>query len=195
MLNAYYSLIIAWLLFGLLHSILAADRVKEPAKLFLKRGYRFYRIGYSLFATGTLIAVMYYHFTCAALLLWQPSFWEKIPAGILVMAGLIIMLLCTKKYFLDLSGIDALLEKKREPVLQLDGMHMYVRHPLYFGTLLFVWALFFYYPYANNLVSCVCITVYTLIGTWFEEKKLVVEYGDAYRQYQKKVAALVPGVK
>jgi protein-S-isoprenylcysteine O-methyltransferase Ste14 len=190
----YSQLIIAWLLFGLIHSLLAADLIKDPAKRLLKQGYRYYRFSYSILATVSLLAVLYYHFNCTKVLLWQPSLIQLVVAGILVIAGLIIMLLCTKKYFLDLSGIDAILGNKRAPVLQLDGMHQFVRHPLYFGTLLFVWALFFYYPYSNNLVSCICITLYTVIGTWFEEKKLVIEYGNAYQEYQKRVAALVPGL-
>lgn len=117
---------------------------------------------------------------------------EEIIAGILVIAGVAIMLVCIRKYFFYLSGIDALLDKSAPAVLQLDGMHQYVRHPLYFGTLLFAWAVFFWDPYMNNLVSCICITLYTWIGTWFEEKKLLREYGEAYREYRQKVPALLP---
>ena len=194
MLYPYYSLIIAWLLFGLLHSLLAVDSFKEAVKRILKQGYKFYRLGYSLFATAFLLAVLYYHFTCIKILLWQPPLIEVIFALPLIFAGALIMLVCIKKYFLDLSGIDAILGTKRSVVLQLNGLHTYVRHPLYFGTLLFVWALFFVYPYSNNLVSCICITLYTIAGMWFEEKKLVIAYGEAYRNYQKMTAALVPGV-
>ncbi len=192
MLNSYSQLFIAWLLFGLIHSFLATDLIKEPAKKILKQGYKYYRLTYSILATLTLLVVLYYHFNCAKVILWQPSIIQKIITGTLVIAGLVIMLLCIKKYFLDLSGIDAILGTKREPVLQLDGMHAYVRHPLYFGTLLFVWALFLYYPYSNNGLSCICITLYTVIGAWFEEKKLVIEYGNVYQEYQKRVASLVP---
>ena len=192
MLYPYYLLIIAWLIFGLLHSVLAADFIKEPAKRILKQGYKFYRLGYSLFAILSLLAVLYYHFTSAKILLWQPPLMETAVAVFFVLTGLGIMLVCIKKYFLDLSGIDAILGTQHSTVLQLNGLHKYVRHPLYFGTLLFVWALFFWYPYTNNLVSCICITLYTIAGMWFEEKKLVIEYGEAYRDYQKKTAALVP---
>lgn len=194
MLYPYCTLIITWLLFGLLHSVLAADIIKEPAKKILKQGYRFYRLGYSLFATVSLLAVLYYHFTSVKILLWQPPLMETAVAVFFVLAGLGIMLLCIKKYFLNLSGIDAILGTRPSTVLQLNGLHKYVRHPLYFGTMLFVWALFFVYPYSNNLVSCICITLYTIAGMWFEEKKLVIAYGEAYRNYQKMTAALVPGV-
>jgi protein-S-isoprenylcysteine O-methyltransferase Ste14 len=71
-------------------------------------------------------------------------------------------------------------------------MHAYVRHPLYSGTLLFVWSIFVGYPYMNNLISCAAMTIYTLIGIYFEEKKLVKEYGPAYNAYRAKVPALIP---
>ena len=117
---------------------------------------------------------------------------EEIMAGILVIVGVAIMLVCIRKYFFYLSGLDTLLEKSAPAVLQLDGLHQYVRHPLYFGTLLFAWAVFLGYPYMNNLVSCICITLYTWIGMWFEEKKLLLEYGDAYSDYRERVPALLP---
>ena len=159
----------------------------------MKQSYKFYRLLYSLLATAILAWVLHCHFSISEVILWRPPLIEKIIAAILVIAGLAIMLICIKKYFLYLSGIDVFMEEKKIiSVLQQDGMNAYVRHPLYSGTLLFVWAMFLGYPYLNNLVSCICITLYTLIGIYFEEKKLVIEYGEAYRAYQQRVPALVP---
>ena len=143
-------------------------------------------------ATASLLIVLHYHFSCDRPLLWNPPLIQSIIAFIAVFAGLVIMIICIRKYFMDLSGIDALLGKTRPVVLQQDGMHAHVRHPLYFGTLLFVWAIFFGYPYLNNLISCICITLYTLVGMYFEEKKLVVEFGGLYKKYQNTVPGLVP---
>lgn len=189
----YLFLVFAWLLFGVLHSVLAAGVVKRAAMDLMKQSYKYYRLFYSLFATATLAWVLHTHFSITGTLIWRPPPVEKIMAGIGVIAGLAIMLVCIKKYFLYLSGIDIFLGKNNATgILQQHGMHAYVRHPLYFGTLLFVWALFFEYPYLNNLVSCICITVYTWLGLYFEEKKLVLEYGEVYRHYQRRVPALLP---
>lgn len=189
---SYISLILAWLFFGLAHSVLASGIVKRVIMKVMGGSYKFYRFLYSVLATVVLIIVVYIHVSTISVYIWQPFLAEKILAVMLVISGLAIMIACTKKYFMDLSGIDAILGKTNPLVLQTDGMHKYVRHPLYTGTLLFVWAIFLYDPYWHNLISCVCITLYTWVGMYFEEKKLVVEYGDTYVQYQKRVPALLP---
>ena len=117
---------------------------------------------------------------------------EKAIATLCILSGFVIMAICIRKYFLALSGIHAIMGLSRPLVLQETGMHAYVRHPLYFGTLLFVWALFFLYPFLNIGISCICISLYTLVGMYFEEKKLVTEYGEAYQKYQTRVPGLLP---
>jgi protein-S-isoprenylcysteine O-methyltransferase Ste14 len=190
----YIPLIFAWIFFGLSHSLLATETVKHAAILRMKENYRYYRVLYSLFATGALGLALYYHLTSPLFLLWQPPTIQIILAEVLIVTGIVIMGICTRKYFMDLSGINAALGKTKHYPLQVTGMNAYVRHPLYTGTLLFVWALFLRYPYLHNLISCVCITAYTYIGMVFEERKLIIEYGEEYKVYQRKVAALVPFV-
>jgi protein-S-isoprenylcysteine O-methyltransferase Ste14 len=38
-------------------------------------------------------------------------------------------------------------------------------------------------------------TIWIVIGSYFEEKDLIAEFGDAYREYQKRVPMLVPFLK
>ena len=103
------------------------------------------------------------------------------------------MIVCVRKYFYELSGLQALQQQSNKNTLQQKGLHKYVRHPLYLGTLLFIWGLFIIFPYLNNLIACLVITIYTVIGIELEEKKLMEEYGDLYREYSKKVPRLIPG--
>lgn len=188
----YINLILAWLFFGVTHSVLAAGIVKRMAIKMMKGSYKYYRFLYSILATVILVFVIDVHVSTPSVFIWQPPLIQEILSVGLMISGLAIMIACTRKYFMDLSGIDAILGKIRPLVLQTGGMHKYVRHPLYSGTLLFVWSIFLYAPYWHNLISCVCITLYTLVGMYFEEKKLVVEYGEAYLVYQKMVPGLVP---
>jgi protein-S-isoprenylcysteine O-methyltransferase Ste14 len=104
-----------------------------------------------------------------------------------------MMVVCIRKYFYELSGLQALQNKSNKNTLQQKGLHKYVRHPLYLGTLLFIWGLFIIFPYLNNLIACLVITTYTVIGIELEEKKLREEFGDVYREYSKKVPRLFPG--
>jgi protein-S-isoprenylcysteine O-methyltransferase Ste14 len=193
---AYLWLVVLWLLFGLLHSIFAATAFKQVAKVVMKNSYKYYRPIYSIFATVNLAAVIWYHYSINSELLWNNSVIEKTIAIILSIPALVVMGISIKKYFLDLSGIDVFL--KQRPIkplhLELGGLHRYVRHPLYFGTLLFVWSIFLWQPSVANIISCICITLYTIIGTYFEEKKLVMMFGEAYVTYRKRVPMLVPGL-
>ncbi len=106
------------------------------------------------------------------------------------------MIICIRKYFYELSGIQALENTPVEtPTLQQKGLHKYVRHPLYFGTLLFVWGLFLLLPFLSNLIAVVVLTIYVLIGIHLEEQKLILEYGEKYKQYSKNVPKLIPKIR
>jgi len=192
----YVWLIILWMLFGLLHSIFAASSFKQAIQARIKNDYKYYRAIYSLFALVSLTAVVWYHFSISSSLFWNVPVAEKVVAAIFLIPALTVMGISIKKYFIDLSGIDVFLKRRtvQPQRLELGGLHKYVRHPLYFGTLLFVWCIFLWQPSVANLISSICITGYTLIGTYFEEKKLVIVFGEEYISYRKKVPMLVPGL-
>lgn len=192
--NPYILLILSWLVFGLLHSILAYQPLKNRLQLWLKTKYKFYRLAYSIFAAINLGLIIWFHFSIAGELLWQPPLIQKIMAGLLVVLSSGLMLVCMKKYFADLSGIDALTNKIAILHLETTGVHSLVRHPLYTVTIAFVWSLFLWQPLLSNLISCICITIYTRIGIYFEEKKLVKLFGRNYQLYQIKVPMLIPKI-
>ena len=50
------------------------------------------------------------------------------------------------------------------------------------------------FPLISNLIAAVIITLYVLLGLRLEEKKLYLEYGEAYKQYAKKVPGLIPNI-
>jgi steroid 5-alpha reductase family enzyme len=70
------------------------------------------------------------------------------------------------------------------------GIYKLVRHPIYFGFLMFAWVT----PVmtVGHLLFAVGSLVYILIGYKLEEKDLIHQYGDTYRQYQDRVHGLVP---
>ncbi len=188
----YILLVLAWFCFGVLHSILAYQPLKNRMEVLLKAKYKFYRLTYSIFATINLVLVVWYHVSITKQLLWQPPLAQKIVAALFVIISSFLMLVCMKKYFADLSGIDALTGKA--PVLHLEtkGVHALVRHPLYTVTIAFVFSLFLWQPLLSNLISCICITVYTRIGIYVEERKLLRLFGKDYQLYQSTVPMLLP---
>ncbi|NJN97397.1 MAG: hypothetical protein HC875_26600 [Anaerolineales bacterium] len=44
----------------------------------------------------------------------------------------------------------------------------------------------------NLLVTYLLLTLYFYVGTFFEERRLLMEFGSAYRAYQQRVPRLIP---
>ncbi len=185
-------LILFWILYYAIHSILAASSVKYFFQKRLKKYFRYYRLGYSIFATITLIWLLYFQYSFEGVVLIK-SVWIKYFAILfLIFPGLIIMFISIKKYFMLLSGVSSIFTPVPASELKVDGIHRFVRHPLYSGTILFVWGLFFVFPFLNNLIAVVLLTLYVFIGISFEEKKLLKEFGRKYEGYMRGVPMLIP---
>jgi methanethiol S-methyltransferase len=177
------------------HSVLAATSVKNFFKKILGKYFRYYRLAYSIFATITLCWLLFYQYSFQSPILLHSSFLKYFSSIFLLLPGLIIMFISIKKYFLLLSGIRSVFEATPPVELKVEGIHRFVRHPLYSGTILFVWGLFFIFPMLNNLIAVVLLTGYVLIGIGFEEKKLIKEFGRKYETYIADVPMLIPNFK
>ena len=79
-----------------------------------------------------------------------------------------------------------------EPRLRTPGLYRYVRHPIYLGWTMVLWAT----PVmtVSHLVFAGGMTIYMLIGIQFEERELVARLPE-YEQYRRKVPMLVPSLR
>jgi len=80
--------------------------------------------------------------------------------------------------------------RKAPDKLVVDGLYHWVRHPLYTASLLMIWLT----PVMswNVLALNLGLTAYLIIGSIFEERKLVQQFGDAYVEYRKHTPRIIP---
>ena len=192
MFKTHLFLGVVWILYCMLHSVLASLAVKIWFKKLMRTRIKYYRFLYTVFALAGLIAIIIYQITIDTLQVFKPIFIIQIAGGIIGAGGLFIMAICIVKYFMQLSGVRWLTRNQSDSKLMLDTIHQRVRHPLYLGTFLFIWGLLLILPIFSLLIANVIITVYTLIGIRFEEKKLVFEFGEAYSDYRRNVPMIIP---
>jgi protein-S-isoprenylcysteine O-methyltransferase Ste14 len=97
--------------------------------------------------------------------------------------------------FLSFFGIRQILDfgktKKINPPedLKRNGLLGVVRHPMYFALIVYLWCQTFT---VTGIIVNIILTIYIIIGTILEEKKLVLEFGDTYVKYQQEVPMLIP---
>jgi protein-S-isoprenylcysteine O-methyltransferase Ste14 len=73
--------------------------------------------------------------------------------------------------------------------LKKSGLLGLTRHPMYLALIIFLWCQVFT---LMDFIINIILTVYVFAGTLLEERKLVMEFGQAYRQYQMEVPMLIP---
>lgn len=98
------------------------------------------------------------------------------------------------KTFLGIRQLRAgeasvLLSKSRE--FSPSGVFGMTRHPWYLGALLAIWTIFPEYPLGRMVAVCI-LSLYLVVGTLLEERKILREHGDNYRRYQQQVSMLFP---
>jgi methanethiol S-methyltransferase len=185
---SYIILSILWILYFTLHSVLAADRVKSFFQRVLRKGYRFYRIIYSLISTIGLLALLVVNASISPSILFQRNGVIRYLSLMLATVGIIIISRAFREYrfisFIGLKGEDT--EFRRTGILQ------HVRHPIYSGTILIVLGFFLFNPTLATLISVGFIFAYLPIGIYLEEQKLMKQFGDQYLSYRKEVPSIFP---
>ncbi|PNX46486.1 MAG: protein-S-isoprenylcysteine methyltransferase [Thermoplasmata archaeon M11B2D] len=110
--------------------------------------------------------------------------WEiPLPKTMTVLFGCIIFLLGTYVYF----KWEIFWNKTYTGQLVTEGIFQYIRHPHYTSILIigFGLALFFYSLFAFSIaLIAIPIMIWSILD---EEKVLLRQYGEPYREYMKKV--------
>ena len=179
--------------FGVQHSVMARRSFKEWSARFVP--HELERSTFVL-ASSICLALLFWQWRPIGFLLWDVS--NTAPGWVIVLVSLLGWAVVVRATFLidhaELFGLRQALgangSPKAPPELKTPGLYRAVRHPLYFGFLLAFWAT----PVmtVGHLLFAVGLTIYVLVAVPLEERDLLEQFGDGYRDYQKRVRALLP---
>ena len=201
-----YWLILAVLLWGLLHSFLATLKAKAfVLHWFGESVARFYRLAYNLLAGLSFLAVLVIAaVTPSRRLYLVPLPWSALMGFGEFLAVVMLVVGFRQTDAWEFLGLRQLMgaASSKEPEGPLEttqgqlvtsGLYHYVRHPLYTAGLAFIWLL----PVMtiNVLAINIALTVYIVVGTYFEERKLRSEFRQEYSDYAEATPMFIPFLK
>jgi len=189
----YFNLVFLWVLFYGLHSFLANLDFKHWLSTKLGKAYKGYRLVYSLFSTVFFLLIMIYGAGIEKKYLLASTDFTTYLGYMLAAFGTIIMVKAFKNFSIaTFSGLRLHNDLEEQQEFIKNGIHAYVRHPIYSGLLLIFLGFFFFDPVMSSLIHLGCLVVYLPVGIYFEEKKLIRIFGDTYIEYKKEVPSLFP---
>jgi len=190
--TAHFIYFLFWISFGLGHTLLAGPKAKTALASTLGRSYR---LIYNVTALTHIALVIYggrYLLDEGARHLPMSDALKSSLTGAMTL-GIITFILALTQYDLGrFAGLTQLFEQQNEDIeepLHLHGLHRFVRHPLYTGVYLYLWGSV---RTEFDLATTIWASIYLMIGSHFEERKLIKTYGDAYINYKARVPAVIP---
>jgi methanethiol S-methyltransferase len=188
-----FWLILAIALWGIVHSLLASTGIKDLFRRTFGNGFmKFYRLFYNVFSVVSILPVLYLMLTLPDDALYQ------VPAPFNYVMGVgqgvsvaLLLVAALQTDLLSFAGLRQLFEEEKTGKLITGGLYRFVRHPLYTFGLLILWLS----PNmsVNTFVVYLALTLYILIGIYFEERKLLRDFGQEYVEYRSRTPMLIPG--
>jgi protein-S-isoprenylcysteine O-methyltransferase Ste14 len=193
------KVIVAWGAFALFHSVTVSEPYERWARGFLGdlRFRAYHRLLFTAYSAAATTAVLLYVRSLPDAPLYRLDGWVRfLFHGVQILGvGLLLWTPWDLKEFIGLrqwkhhrKGEEDT-PGRNERLFTGKGYGL-VRHPLYLGCSL----LLAFYPVQtrNSFASAVAIVAYFYIGTFFEERRLVRQFGEAYREYQRRVPRFFP---
>ena len=185
---------LAWICYGVIHSLLASTTCKNWVAHRWPDAVPAYRLGFNIFAVIALLPVLWLMYGTTSDWLWcwtGPWAWLANGLALAALAGTAVAgrAYDTQEFFglRQIRQGDHGTEDRQG--FGISALHRHVRHPWYFLSLVLIWTRDMNAPF---LVSALVITLYFVIGSRLEENKLVALHGDAYREYRRRVPGLLP---
>jgi methanethiol S-methyltransferase len=196
----YLLIVFLWTAYVGLHSYLISIRFTNLMTRLLKDYYAFYRLFYVLFSFVLLVPLIKYtgQLNDEVIITYESPL--SVIRYILIYGSLLMFFWAFFFNYDSLSffGIRQIMnfrkEKKINPEegIKRNGLLGLMRHPMYLALIIYLWSQTFR---VVDIITNALLTIYVIIGTILEEKKLVLEFGEEYIKYQKEVPMLIPFTK
>jgi len=192
---------IVWLvlliaIWGGIHSLFASAGFKSATiKLVGPVGFRAYRLAFNLFSAFSFIPILIVAYLLPDRYLYDIHLPWSIPffvAELLAFIALLVGFLQSQPFtFLGVQQLSSATNNSSK--LTTTGLYRYIRHPLYTSGLALIWLI----PRmtVNLLTINLALTAYILIGATLEERKLIKEFGQVYKDYIISTPMLIPFLK
>lgn len=184
-------------LYASLHSLLASDTAKTFARgVFGKGVERWYRLTYNVLAYVALIPsdILVSQFPDREIYALSGPWYSLAVTGRIVSVGGLLYGIYLLGFW-DFFGLRQIMRAQRSDEtlpsrLRTTGIYGWVRHPKY----LFVLGILWLAPRMTiNLFALYLIfSLYLYVGTFFEERRLVREFGAEYAEYRRRVPRIIP---
>ena len=187
-------IVLAVMIYGVVHSFLASVPVKEwVGRKFGGFGGRVYRISYNIFAAITILPVLALPNTLPDQTWYVISSpWRYVLLTIQGIAGVVLVIGVFQTDIWTFSGLRQLFfgGDVSDEQLVISGFYRWVRHPLYTAGFFLLWAS----PdmTRNGFALKLGLTIYLIAGAYIEERKLVKTFDNAYVSYSEKVPMFFP---
>lgn len=185
---------VCWIGYFVLHSVLASLTIKRKVAAAWPKLMPWYRLTYNILASLLILPILWISYREPGPMLWH---WQGAAAWLangLALAAIVAFWLSLKYYdmqeFLGMRQLRFHVRRVEDQEhFHLSPFHRFVRHPWYFFGLVLIWTRDMY---TTTLLSSAIMTLYFIIGSLLEEKKLLDYHGDTYREYMARVPGLIP---
>ncbi|SMC00329.1 S-isoprenylcysteine methyltransferase-like protein [Hymenobacter roseosalivarius DSM 11622] len=188
-------LLLGWVLYYTLHSLLATVWVKNAVAARWPATPRFYRLAYNQLSVWLFLLLLRYQISLPDKLVMPSGLVLTISGYALMGGGLLLAILALRGYSLGEFAGWAYLRQGAAAAdngLSTKGFNGVVRHPLYLAILVGLGGFFLTAPTLAHLVFVGCAAAYVLVGTRLEERKLLQRFGVTYARYRQQVPRLMP---
>lgn len=187
-------LILAVVIWGIIHSVTASLGFKEFLRRTLGGGLmRLYRLLYNIISALSFAPILYLMAVSPTQSIYQvPAPWSYLMLAGQGLSVILLFVAVLQTDTLSFVGLRQLFEEEKPGKLVKSGFYRIVRHPLYTFGLLILWLS----PdlNINSFIVYISLTVYIFVGVYFEERKLLREFGQEYAEYKSVTPMIIPGL-